>query len=106
MWKIRNGDQNFRTPLAVLLNGTPFFLPVLKASMRGLDALLVEGLAGQIADRLAPQRLARDRERRGEAEVRILFLLGELVVLQVVVAVALQIAVGRGAGRASGRSSR
>ncbi len=52
------------------------------------EALLEPGLAGQVAQHLAAERGPRDRKGRLEAEIGVLRLLGEHVVLQMVFAVA------------------
>ena len=62
-------------------------------------ALLEKGLAGQVADDLAPHAGLAGREGSGQAEIGIFALLGETVMGQMIGAVAVQIAAGRRAGQ-------
>src|SRR5581483_1270244 len=55
------------------------------------DALLVGGLSGKVADDLAPEARARDRKRRRQPKVRVVRLLGEAMMQDVIAAVGAKI---------------
>ena len=70
-------------------------LAALEQRQEQRQPLLHEGLAGEVADRLAGEALLGDRKRRRQREVGIFRLLGEFVMLQMVGAVAGEIRADR-----------
>src|SRR5579885_2301899 len=71
--------------------GTPGIARLAEGAANQRDSLLVGGLAGQVADNLAPKAGARDRKRRRKPQIRIVLLLREAMMQDVILAVRVQI---------------